>query len=118
MYLSTYGLRIFSSVPIPGLTVASDITEADVRVWLQSKPESIYEKAMFPAEDWYTSYVCDEKDEPSLKVWRIGAGSCFRLRYYDGTEFFLSESGNEIWATWPENLTLEDTATYLLGPIF
>lgn len=46
------------------------------------------------------------------------AGEFFRLRFVDGTEFFLDRTGTQIWATWPEALTLEDTATYLLGPVF
>jgi hypothetical protein len=73
---------------------------------------------MARAKEWFTSYWLDEKNEPSLKVWKIEDGRYFRLRYYDGTEFFLSESGNEIWASWPENLTIENTAAFLLGPIF
>jgi len=117
MYYSVYGLHVFSSLPIPGVTALPKTLEADVRVSLQSTPQ-LGEGAMAPAEDWYTGHIRDEKNEPSLKVWKIGDGGCFRLRYRDGTEFFLSESGNEIWATWPENLTLEDTATYLLGPVF
>jgi len=39
------------------------------------------------------------------------------MRYADGTEFHLDRTGTEIWATWPEEATLEDTTTYLLGPI-
>jgi len=117
MYYSVYGLHVFSSLPIPGVAALPKTLEADVKVSLQSAP-NLDEGVMAPAEDWYTGHFRDEKNEPSLKVWKIGDGGCFRLRYFDGTEFFLSESGNEIWATWPENLTLEDTATYLLGPIF
>lgn len=117
MYLSAYGLRIFSSLPIPGLTVVSDVSEADVRVWLQSTPRLMRE-ALDSASDWYVSYYRDEKNEPSLKVWRLDDGGWYRLRYCDGTEFFIAGSGSEVWATWPDSLTLEDTATYLLGPVF
>lgn len=39
------------------------------------------------------------------------------LRYADGTRFYLDVPAATIWATWPAPLTLEDTATYLLGPI-
>jgi hypothetical protein len=117
MYYSVYGLTVFSSMPIPGVTALPDALEADVRVSFQSTPR-LDAGAMKRAKTWYTGFGRDGKSEPCLKVWRIGDGCCFRLRYHDGTEFFLSESGNEIWATWPENLTLEDTATYLLGPIF
>jgi hypothetical protein len=117
MYYSVYGLNVFSTMPIPGVKALPAMLEADVRVSLQSTPP-LDEGAKASAKDWYTSFWRQEKNEPTLKAWKIGNGGCFRLRYYDGTEFFLSESGNEIWATWPENLTLEDTATYLLGPVF
>ena len=46
------------------------------------------------------------------------AGSRYlRLAYFDGTQFWLDREGTEVWATWPENLQIEDTATYLLGPV-
>lgn len=117
MYYSVYGLNVFSSLPLPGVTALPKALEADVRVLLQSTPR-LDVGAMAMAKDWYTSFSPNEKDEPSTKVWKIGDRGCFRIRYHDGAEFFLSESGNEIWATWPENLTLEDAVTYLLGPIF
>jgi hypothetical protein len=50
-------------------------------------------------------------------VWKAGGGCYFRLLYTDGTEFLVSRSGAEVWATWLEPMTLDDTATYLLGPI-
>ena len=40
------------------------------------------------------------------------------MRYSDGTEFIIDRSGSEVWATWHDPLTLEDAATYLLGPVF
>jgi hypothetical protein len=39
------------------------------------------------------------------------------LRYSDGTRFYLDFERPAVWATWPETLTLDDTATYLLGPV-
>lgn len=44
-------------------------------------------------------------------------GDYFRLRYADGTEFVFNRQCTQVWATWPESLTLEDTAIYLLGPV-
>lgn len=73
---------------------------------------------MSTSEAWYVSGSQDEGGEPSLRIWKLDKEGCFRIRYGDGTEFFLTESGDKIWATWPDSLTLEDTATYLLGPIF
>jgi hypothetical protein len=65
----------------------------------------------------YVSAHRDERGEPILAVWEVGNGRFFRLRYADGTQFLVGRSGAEVWATWPEPLTLEDTTTYLLGPV-
>lgn len=50
-----------------------------------------------------------------MTVWKYD--DYFRLRYKDQTEFFIDRVGTQVWATWPDDLTLADTATYLLGPI-
>jgi hypothetical protein len=65
----------------------------------------------------YSSPYKDEAGNPALNMWKIGGGSFSRLAYSDGTQFWLNQEGTEIWATWPDHSTLEDTATYLLGPI-
>src|SRR6188474_787345 len=41
----------------------------------------------------------------------------FRFRYADETEFVVDKAGTQVWAAWREPLTIEDTATYLLGPV-
>ncbi|WP_373544991.1 hypothetical protein [Chamaesiphon sp.] len=41
----------------------------------------------------------------------------FYCRYDDRTTFVVSRLGTQIWAIWPDDLTVEDMATYLLGPI-
>jgi hypothetical protein len=65
----------------------------------------------------YISPFQEGNGEPALVVWSDGDGRFFRLRYADGTQFLVARTGNQVWATWPEPLTLDDTATYLLGPI-
>lgn len=39
------------------------------------------------------------------------------MHYSDGTRFYLDIGRGEVWTTWPDPLTVEDTATYLLGPV-
>jgi hypothetical protein len=39
------------------------------------------------------------------------------MDYFDGTQFWLDPAGAELWAKWPESSSLEDAATYLLGPV-
>ncbi len=54
--------------------------------------------------------------DPRLIVWALH--DHFHLRYADGTQFLVDKAATHVWASWPnETLTLEDTATYLLGPV-
>jgi hypothetical protein len=69
-----------------------------------------------PPRTWYEGRALDG-GEPILRVSTLDEGRYFRFRYADGTEFVLDRDGMRLWARWPEPLTLEDTAVYLLGPI-
>ena len=69
------------------------------------------------AEHWYSSANLDEQGQPTLLVCKLDGGFWFHMRYADGTEFLVDRLGKRLWATWPEPLTVEDTATYLLGPV-
>jgi hypothetical protein len=52
-----------------------------------------------------------------LIIWKIDAGEGFKLCYSDGTEFMVDRLGTSVSATWPAKATVDDTATYLLGPV-
>jgi hypothetical protein len=39
------------------------------------------------------------------------------LEYFDGMQFWLDREGKTVWALWPDSSSLEDAATYLLGPV-
>ena len=53
---------------------------------------------------------------PSVDV-RRDAARGFWFRYDDGTEFVLDHDATSIQGWWADESTLEDTATYLLGPV-
>ena len=113
---SIYGLGVTANKAIPGVPV-SPVTSTDVRISFGSLPAWLHDVSTTQIE---TSYVADYKDEcgnPLLRVFRVCDGEYYRYRYADGTEFLLDHGATEIWADWPEPLTLEDAATYLLGPI-
>jgi hypothetical protein len=113
---SIYGLGVTANRSIPGVP-ASSIASEDLRISFGSLPAWL--EAASDTQD-ETSYVADyqnECGEPVLRVFRVLEGRYFRFRYADRTEFLVDHSGSEIWADWAEPLTLEDTATYLLGPI-
>jgi hypothetical protein len=51
-------------------------------------------------------------------MWRVCKGEFSRIDYADGAQFWINRDASELWAAWPENLAIEDVASYLLGPIF
>jgi hypothetical protein len=44
-------------------------------------------------------------------------GEYFCFFYGDGARFGVERGGGQVWADWPDNYTLEDACTYLLGPV-
>ena len=44
------------------------------------------------------------------------SSSGFTFRYADGTMLWLDRRGTQLWCTWPAESTLDDAATYLIGP--
>ncbi len=116
LHYFAYGLRICANLPIPGPIAQARVSHTDVRVWLGLMPSWMDDPTCVSQQIWYVTTSRDEQDRPTLRVWEVDGGY-FRLLYGDGTEFIVDKSGTEIWARWPDDLTLEDTATYLLGPV-
>ena len=114
---AAFGLRIVATAPLPGLSGAPDVRSPDIVVRLQEPPPD-------PGVDQptgevlYRSAECDEAGTPTLVVTRLGGGKLFRFHYADGVEFVLGAAGRDVWARWPKASTLDDVATYLLGPVF
>ncbi len=110
---SIYGLGVVANQRIPGVPASSTRAD-DIRITFDSLPSWL--NGVTQTE----TYVADYKDEcgkPVLRVFRVLEGKYYRFAYADQTEFLVDREGAEIWARWPEPLTLEDAATYLLGPI-
>jgi len=59
----------------------------------------------------------DEYDQPALRVSRLLGAKYHCIAFYDGTRVVIDALGERIWVTAPETATVEDTATYLLGPV-
>jgi hypothetical protein len=107
-FSSAFGLRLWANRPIPGLRPLDQVSGVDVRVWLGVMPPLPEE----PDGDAAPAAA------PDLRIRRVAGGRYFYFRYPDGTEFVIDRPGCRVWADWPEPWVLEDTATYLLGPIF
>ena len=115
-----YGLGLNANQSIPGLIALSKLSSSYVslQVLLNERPRWVGEALELSLHTiYYSSCISNEQGVPTLQVWQVNQGEHFYFRYDDGTEFILDRQGTEVWATWPDNLTLEDTATYLLGPI-
>jgi hypothetical protein len=66
----------------------------------------------------FVSSDLDAAGEPALRIWQVADGACLYLAYCDGMEFWLDRKGASVWARWPAASSLEDAATFLLGPVF
>lgn len=111
-----YGLRVESSTALPALPRSMDGGEPDVRVRVGGHFATAGEAA-----GWRSLHVSPRSnadDEPTVVVEEMADGAWLRLRYADGTEFTVDAAGTRIGCTWRAPMTLEDTATYLLGPVF
>ena len=110
---SIYGLGIVTNRIIPGVP-ASTIASEDLRISFGSLPAWFHTA---PGEACYVADYKSECGEPALRVFRLLDGKYYRFYYADQTQFVIDRSGSEVWAEWSSPLTLEDTATYLLGPV-
>lgn len=111
-----YGLTLSSNVPITGLVSANSTTKpGNLRINFGTLP------AVSSSDDQirlrYTSAYVGDGGEPGLRIWDVNHGAYLRISYVDGTEFWLDREFATVWAHWPENCSLADTLTYLLGPV-
>jgi len=113
---SIYNLGIIANRPIPGVP-SSAIDAIDVRITFGSLPAWVYEVDSRERQLSYTSEYTDNSGDPLLRVFRLCGGTHHHFRYADGTEFLIDNAGSEIWSHWLPPFTIEDAATYLLGPV-
>ena len=113
---SIYGLGVVANRPITGVP-SSKTASDDIRIDFGSRPAWLHEVSEAQIEPCYIADYTDECGNAVLRVFRLLEGRYYRFCYADGTEFVVDGAGTQIWAEWPEQLTLEDATTYLLGPI-
>jgi hypothetical protein len=114
---SVFGLLIRSNLPIPELSALQPTDQApDLSIHWQVRPEAAGGDRP-AAELTYVSSYTDPSGAPALKIWSLAGSALLRLEYSDGAEFWLDPDGTQVWSVWPESLTIEDTATYFLGPV-
>jgi hypothetical protein len=111
-----YGLRVQADRAIPGLAPVDEEGEAELRISFGHVPEEVFPPGG-AEEPWYVSPRMTPADDPTVVVHRRADGA-FRLRYADGCEYHVDAAAAHVACTWPAHFTVEDAATYLLGPVF
>lgn len=111
-----YGLQIHLNERVPGLKFSTlHSGTPDLQIVFGALPEW-FDNNRLTRELRYVRPNGEPTAKPRLAVWSVG--DYYHLQYADGTEFLVDNAGTRVWATWPtDTLTLEDTATYLLGPV-
>lgn len=111
-----YGLRLTANMAIPGLPPQPDSGTFDVQVrlkdwapFLATSSESL--------ENLFPSSPDDDQGHPHLHVGQFSGGKYFGFFYGDGVRFAVERQGRQVWGEWPEDYTLEDACTYLIGPV-
>ncbi len=111
-----YGLQLAANVALPGLPAQRDSETPDLLIELRDRRAC---PGTLPAfdENFYSSSRSGPGGQPNLRVGLSPGGEHFGFFYGDGVRFAVHRRGREVWAEWPENYTLEDACTYLLGPV-
>jgi hypothetical protein len=126
---SLFGLNIRTNLALPEISLVQLIPGGpvsqknvlheipSVEIHLAMKPAGLDRIPSHDEELWYATEDRDQIGTAALRIWKTSDRRFLRLEYFDGTRFWLNIQGTQIWATWPDSLTLGDTSTYLLGPV-
>lgn len=91
--------------------------EPQVELHLGVRPAFAAKNTFASTELAYASDVTNDAGQPFLYIWKVNDRGCLHFEYEDGVEFWLDENRRNVWAIWPERLTVEDAASYLVGPV-
>jgi hypothetical protein len=115
---SAFGLRLRSNCPLPGISPRDfSADKFDVALHMGFSPDSAGKNPLSAEELLYASTETNAAGVPSSQISKVENGALLRLAYEDGTQFWIDRNRENIWATWPEGLSLENAATYLFGPV-
>ena len=110
---SIYGLTLASDLALFSLSPAHPGAVVDVVAHFQASPEWSESVPAFTR----VRYRTPPSEHPLDNLTVSESPHGFIFRYADGTDFWLTRDGREIWSRWPATATLADTETYLLGPV-
>jgi hypothetical protein len=109
------GLRVAANRPLPALVPRRDAHPADLAILLGPGTPAARRDAELSA--LHDHPLRDEKGCPLVSLRRSRDGAWYELRYPDGTAFRVDREGSRVVGCWTAPHTLEDAATYLVGPV-
>lgn len=115
MRYSAFGLTLELDRPIPTLAPCEPDAPPDVVCELQlvDQPSAFVEPAGQP---WYESeWRDDATGAPGLVIYQCRGA--FIVRYSDGTEFTVSDSGDRVVGRYSPTCDPADVVCYLMGPV-
>lgn len=113
-----YGLALCSDTQLPGLSqYPNQFGNFDVVLSFGSQPEWLQQAVRLPSSVEHPEPESLERDDPTFTLTSFGAGEFFELSYWDGARFIVDAAGERVWGTCPSPLTIDDIATYFLGPV-
>ncbi len=116
---SVFGLTVRCSASVPGLIpLQAPAGPADIELNLGCSIDPFAESHSSHAESVvYTSAYTGPSGTPALRILRDSEQGLFHLVYFDGMQFWMDRDGTKLWASWPNHSSVEEAATYLLGPV-
>jgi hypothetical protein len=115
---SFFGLILHSNRPIPEVAVSRlSRRSPDIEIKWDASPHGAAAGSEQTEDLTYLSPYLAPSGEPALRIWKANGGSLLHLRYFDGIEFWVNREGRNAWALWPESTSIENAASYFLGPV-
>jgi hypothetical protein len=117
MVYSVYGLRVESSVAMPGLLPSDPGGAPDVILRIQSDV-TVLPPAGSRQAPWYrTEWRHPVTGQPALTIHRVPAEGGFHFHYVDGVHFVVDAAGCTVTAWASPRSTVADISSYLAGPV-
>ena len=114
---SVYGIGIESDTAISGLDPLPHIESKDLRFESGPAPDWVRNGLRLPGRVLAQRPHGEGTGDPTFVLTEHGNGEYFELSYADGTIFVTNATLNRIWGAVEPPLTMQDLATYFLGPI-
>jgi hypothetical protein len=114
-----YGVTLASdSLEVPGLArEQADLGPTRITLHLGSEPHWVRAAKCLPSCVERPRPGTLQGDDASLTLTSFGAREFFELAYGDGVRFVIDAAADHVWGRFTPPLTVEDLATYLLGPV-